>query len=180
MNWLNKPGSKYRFDEAAEMLSPEQSDEKLAFSVVFGRCSTAFATKQIETQAPSTLTRVNVKMHSPNENDLRPDYRFHIVFGMFCIHVPHWNYFDKQLLSWLRNSATPLFRLQACDQLIFTVDQLVNHFRPGLVQKRHSKYGLKCRLLGFLPSLKDIKYRAGLRCWRNEYVWANMSSCIWR
>ena len=35
-----------RFDEAAEMASPEQSDEKLAFSVVFGRCFTAFATKQ--------------------------------------------------------------------------------------------------------------------------------------
>ena len=30
-----------------------------------------------------------------------------IVFGMFCIHVPRWNYFDNQLLSWLRNSATP-------------------------------------------------------------------------
>ena len=30
------------------------------------------------------------------------------VFGMFCIHVPHGNYFDKQL-SWLRNSATPLY-----------------------------------------------------------------------
>ena len=39
-----------RFDEAAEMASPEQSDEKLAFSVVFGRCSTAFATKQIKIQ----------------------------------------------------------------------------------------------------------------------------------
>ena len=37
-----------RFDEAAEMSIPEQSDKKLAFSVVFGRCSTAFATKQIK------------------------------------------------------------------------------------------------------------------------------------
>ena len=34
-------------DPPAEMASPEQSDEKLAFSVVFGRYSTAFATKQI-------------------------------------------------------------------------------------------------------------------------------------
>ena len=50
-----------RIDEAAEMASLEQSDEKLAFSVVFGRCSTAFATKQIEIQGPSTLTRVNVR-----------------------------------------------------------------------------------------------------------------------
>ena len=97
-----------RFDEAAEMASPEQSDEKLAFSVVSGRCSTAFATKQIEIQAPSTLNRVNVKTHMRNENDLRPHYRFHIVFRMFCIHVPHRNYFDKQLLSWLRYSAKPL------------------------------------------------------------------------
>ena len=32
------------------MASPEQSNEKLAFSVVFGRCSTAFATKEIEIQ----------------------------------------------------------------------------------------------------------------------------------
>ena len=39
-----------RFDEAAEMASPEQSDKKLTFSVVFGRCSTAFATKQIKIQ----------------------------------------------------------------------------------------------------------------------------------
>jgi hypothetical protein len=39
-----------RFDEAAEMASPEQSDEELAFSVVFSRCSTAFATKQIKIQ----------------------------------------------------------------------------------------------------------------------------------
>ena len=72
-----------RIDEAAEMASLEQSDEKLAFSVV----STAFATKQIEIQAPSTLTRVNVKTHMRNENDLRPHYRFHIVFRMFCIHT---------------------------------------------------------------------------------------------
>ena len=78
-----------RIDEAAEMASTEQSDEKLEFSVLSGRCSTAFATKQIEIQAPSTLTRVNVKTHMRNENDLRPHYRFHIVFRMFCIHVPH-------------------------------------------------------------------------------------------
>ena len=39
-----------RFDEAAEMASPGQSDEKLAFSVVFGRSSIAFATKQIKIQ----------------------------------------------------------------------------------------------------------------------------------
>ena len=39
-----------RFNEAAEMASPEQSDEKWAFSVVFGRCSTAFAIKQIKIQ----------------------------------------------------------------------------------------------------------------------------------
>ena len=97
-----------RIDEAAEMASTEQSDEKLEFSVLSGRCSTAFATKQIEIQAPSTLTRVNVKTHMRNENDLRPHYRFHIVFRMFCIHVPHWNNFDKQLLSWLRYSTTPL------------------------------------------------------------------------
>ena len=32
-----------------------------------------------------------------------------------------------------------LFRLQVRDQMILTVDQLVNHFRPGLVQKRRSK-----------------------------------------
>ena len=37
-----------RLDEAAEMASLEQSDEKLALSVVFGRFSTAFATKQIK------------------------------------------------------------------------------------------------------------------------------------
>ena len=78
-----------RFDETAEMASPEQSDEKLEFSVVSGRCSTAFATKQIEIQAPSTITRVNVKTHIHNENDHRPHYRFHIVFRMFWIHVPH-------------------------------------------------------------------------------------------
>jgi hypothetical protein len=52
-----------RFDEAAEMASPENSNEKLAFSVVFARCSTAFATKPFEIQAPSTLIRVNVKTH---------------------------------------------------------------------------------------------------------------------
>jgi hypothetical protein len=39
-----------RFDEAAEMASPEQFHEKLAFTVVFSRCSTAFATKQIKIQ----------------------------------------------------------------------------------------------------------------------------------
>ena len=32
------------------MASPEQSDEKLAVSVVFGRCYTAFAIKQIKIQ----------------------------------------------------------------------------------------------------------------------------------
>jgi hypothetical protein len=97
-----------RIDEAAEMASTEQSDEKLEFSVLSGRCSTAFATKQIEIQAPSTLTRVNVKTPIHNEKDHRPHYRFHIVFTMFCIHVPHRNHFDKQLLSWLRYSTTPL------------------------------------------------------------------------
>ena len=55
-----------QIDEAAEMASPEQSDEKLEFSVVSGRCSTAFATKQIEIKAPSTLTRVNEKTHIHN------------------------------------------------------------------------------------------------------------------
>ena len=39
-----------RFEEAAEMACPEQSDENMAFSVVFSRCSTAFATKQIKIQ----------------------------------------------------------------------------------------------------------------------------------
>ena len=34
-----------RFEEAAEMACPEQSDENMAFSVVFSRCSTVFATK---------------------------------------------------------------------------------------------------------------------------------------
>ena len=68
-----------RFNEAAEMASPEQSDEKLEFSVVSGRCSTAFATKQIEIQAPSTITRVNVKTHIRNEKDLRSHYRFQNV-----------------------------------------------------------------------------------------------------
>ena len=54
------------------------------------------------------------------------------------------------MVTQLRHSS--LFRLQARDQLIFTFDQLVNHFRPGLVQKRRTKYGLNCRLSVFLPS----------------------------
>ena len=72
------------------------------------------------------------------------------------------------MVTLLRHAS--LLRLQAHDQMIFTVDQLVNHFRPGLVQKRCSKYGLNCLLSGFLPSLKNIKYSARLRRWSNEYV----------
>ena len=48
-----------RFNEAAEMASPEQSDEKLAFSVVFGRCSTAFATKQIKNSLNGQFKALN-------------------------------------------------------------------------------------------------------------------------
>ena len=50
--------------------------------------------------------------------------------------------FDKQLLSWLRNSATPL-RLDYMRAISWYLQlMLVNHFRTGLVQKRRSKYGL--------------------------------------
>ena len=39
-------------------------------------------------EAMSTLTQVNIKTHIRNVNNLCPHYRFHILFGMVCLHVP--------------------------------------------------------------------------------------------
>ena len=78
----------------------------------------------------STLTRVNIKMHIRNENDLRPStlsfsYRFRNVLHPRST----LNDFDKQLLPWLQDSRhASLFRLQVRDQLIVAVDQLAIHF----------------------------------------------------
>ena len=74
------------------------------------------------------------------------------------------------MVTLLRHAS--LLRLQAHDQMIFTVDQLVNHFRTGLGSETPLQvgYGLNCRLSFFLLSLKNIKYSARLRRWSNEYV----------
>ena len=94
------------------------------------------------------------------KNDLCRHYCHHIVYGKFCIHVPHWNDFGKQSLSWLRVSRhTSLFRFKARDL-------------------RH--YSLNWRLCVFFTLLKHSKLRARHRRWSNEYVLNSMTSCNWR